>query len=406
MKLYGMMLLVTLAGTVTADEISLQHGNVLLYEPCEALKSNNPGVQIPSSIQVEAQGKYGKAYRIERRTLNEMVNGDFAQKESNSWICRDNGAWQPSGGIGDSSCLKINGSDVSVPMTSLKSGSVNAFSFYVKKADPAADASISVRWESGGKQNDIVKDRKLGSDFERIMLPLTAESDSGTAIISVNGTVLIDNAQLDKGLGFFNSYASPGQMRGCDIIDIPADGKYFSPDKGAFSCWVNVPWLNPEIAAETICVMFGVTNAEPKVNKWGATTIIGINGIPKQKPSDKPTGTLNSFMLDSENRVISAGENIANLKLDAGPWHFMVVNWELKDGKMQLSMYLDGDKLKINKEQPFGPSKVPVAITVGYSAGGYLNGLLDDFAIFKRPLTEAEIMAIYKSSQPLSAMLK
>ena len=73
---------------------------------------------------------------------------------------------------------------------------------------------------------------------------------------------------------------------------------------------------------------------------------------------------------------------------------------------MQFAMYIDGDKLKINKEQPFGPNKVPVSITVGYSGGGYLNGLMDDFAIFNRPLNEAEIMAIYKSAQPLSAMLK
>lgn|GEM_PF-4542179 len=405
MKIYGLLLFLALAGNLAAQE-SLSKKDVLLYEPCESLKSDNPGVKVADSIKVETQGKYGRAYRIERRTLNEMVNGDFAQKESSSWVYRDNAAWQPSGGIGDSSCLKINGGDVSAPLTGLKPGSANAFSLYAKNADPAAAASISVSWESGGKQSSIVKDRKLGNDFERILLPLTAEADSGTVVISVQGAILIDNAQLDKGLGFFNSYAPPGQMRNCDIIDIPVNGKYFSAAKGAFSCWINVPWLNPEVAGDTICVLFGVTNAEPKIKKWGATSILAISGIPKPKPSDKQAGTINAGMLDVDYRIIGTNENLANLKLDEGPWHLCVVNWELKDGKMQFAMYLDGDKLKINKEQPFGPNKVPVSITVGYSGGGYLNGLMDDFAIFNRPLTEAEIMAIYKSPQPLSAMLK
>ena len=406
MRLYGVILLAALAGTTMAEEVNLLKKDVLVYEPCESLASNTPGVKIPNSILVEAQGKYGKAFRIERRTLNEMGNGDFSRKESDAWIFRDNAAWQPSGGIDNSPCLKISGGDISTPLTGLKPGIPNAFSFYAKNPASATEATLSVTWESGGKQDILLKDRKLGNDFERIMLPLTAEADSGTVVISVKGAVLIDNAQLDKGLGFFNSYAPPGQLRNCDIIDIPVNGKYFSPEKGAFSCWINVPWLNPEVAGDTVCTFFGVTNAEPKVKKWGATMIIGVNGIPKPKPSDKLGGTVNACMVDMENRVVGISENLANLKLDDGPWHLCVINWELKDGKMQLSMYLDGDKLKINKEQPFGPNKVPVSITVGYSGGGYLNGLLDDFAIFNRSLTEAEIMTIYKSSQPLSAMLK
>ncbi len=406
MKLYGMMLLTALAGAAVAEDVNLQKKDVLLYEPCESLKSNNPGVKIPSSIQVEEQGKYGKAFRIERRTLNEMCNGDFSLKESDAWIFRDNAAWQPSGGIGDSPCLKISGGDISAPLTGLKAGVPNAFSFFAKKPAYATEATLSVTWESGGKQDTLLKNRKLGNDFERIMLPLTAEADSGTVTISVNGEVLIDNVQLDKGLGFFNNYAPPGKMRGCDIIEIPVNGKYFSPGKGAFSCWINVPWLNPDVAGDTICAFFGVANAAPKVRKWGATTIIEVNGFPKPKSSDARTGTLNAYTLDSENRVVAASENMGTLKLGTEPWHLWVVNWELKDGKMQLALYVDGDKLRIRREQPFSSCKVPTSITAGYSNGGYLNGIMDDFAIFNRPLTEAEIMAIYKSSQPLSAMLK
>lgn len=406
MKRYSLLLIAALACGVTAEGSSILKKDVLIYEPCESLTSQYPGVKISPSIQIEEQGKYGKAYRIERRTLNEMANGDFAKQDSDCWAYRDNAEWQSAGGIGNSSSLKISGGDVSAPLTELKPDSVNAFSFYARNADSGKDASISVSWESGGKTVTAIKDRKLGSGFERVMLPLNAGADSGTVVISVNGTVIIDNAQLDKGVGFFNSYAPPGKMRNPDIIEIPVNGKFFVPEKGAFSCWVNVPWLNPDVTSDAICSFFGVANAEPKIKKWGATTIIGINGIPKQKSSDKRAGTVNAYMVDTNNRAVSTNENIANLKLDKSPWHLWVVNWQVKDGKIQFSMYLDGDKLKVNKEIPFGPCKVPTLITAGYSGGGYLNGLMDDFAIFNRPLTETEIMAVYKSSQPLSAMLK
>lgn len=407
MRLYGMIVLLSIfAWASMAADLKLQKKDVLLYESCESLTSNCQGVKVSPSIQVEAEGKYGKAYRIERRTVNEMVNGDFAEQDSDAWAYRDNAEWQSSGGIGNSSCLKINGGDIAAPLTGLKPGCANAFSFYAKSAGSTGESSVSVSWEAGGKTVVAVKDRKLDSNFARIMLPLAAETDALSVIISVKGTVVIDNAQLDKGVSFFNSYAPPGKMRGADIIEIPVSGKYFSPAKGAFSCWINVPWLNPEVAGDTVCTFFGVTNAETKIKKWGATSVIEINGIPKQKLSDKLAGTVNAYMVDTENRAVSAGENISNLKLDKGPWHLWVVNWEVKDGRIQFSMYLDGDKLSIRKELPLGPCKVPVTITAGYGAGGYLNGLMDDFAIFSRPLTEAEIMAVYKSLQPLSAMLE
>lgn len=406
MRLYGMLLFAAVAGTALAEEVYLQKKDVLLYESCESLKSNNPGVKISSSIRLEPQGKYGKAYRIERRTLNEMPNGDFAQKESDVWAYRDNAEWQPSGGIGNSSCLKISGGEIYAPLTGMKTGSINAFSFYAKNADPAVEASVSVSWENGEKPNAGIKDCKVGNNFERIMLPLTAEADSGTVVISVKGIILIDNAQLDKGVSFFNSYVQPGQLRGTDIIDIPVSGKYFLPEKGAFSCWINVPWLNPEATGDASCPLFGVANLDPKIKKWGANRIIGIGGTLKPKQSDKRDGSVKAYAVDAETKLIEISENTANLKLGDSPWHFWVVNWELTDGKMRLAMYLDGDKLKLNKEQPFGHCKTPASITVGYFGGNYLNGLLDDFAIFSRPLTEAEIMAIYKSSLPLSTMIK
>ena len=405
MKKYGFLLALLLSGGVIAQENSISNKDILLYEPCEMLKSDNPGVKIAAAIQIEAKGKYGNAYRIER-PWNSIKNGDFAQKDTAPWVHRDNASWQPEGGVDNSSCLKIKNGDISLPLTGLNQNSVNAFSFYAKSFDSASESTVSVCWESDGKQDILVKDRKLGNDFERITQVLSSPLDSGTLIISVSGAALIDNAQLDRGHGFFNSFKSNSKMNYYKAIDVPVNGKYFSAAEGSFSCWIKTPWLNPDVAGNEVCTFFFANNAEQKIKKWGSTYVIGVCGIPRKTQSDKAGGTLNAYTVDAENHVVAVSNNLDVLKLDENQWHLLAVTWKLKDGKMKISMYVDGDKLKINKELPFGQCKTPVELIIGSGNGGFLNGLIDDVAIFNRPLTEAEIMSIYKSPQPLSAMLK
>ncbi len=45
MRIYGLLLVVVLAGNVAAQDSTLQKKDVLLYEPCESLESSNPGVK-------------------------------------------------------------------------------------------------------------------------------------------------------------------------------------------------------------------------------------------------------------------------------------------------------------------------------------------------------------------------
>jgi len=134
--------------------------------------------------------------------------------------------------------------------------------------------------------------------------------------------------------------------------------------------------------------------------------MLSISCIPNTVKGDK-SGTLNAYIIDAENRIVSIGENLNNISVDNSvEWHLLVFTWEVKDGKALISLNIDDGKTKLTKEQPFGALKKPEIINVGYVAGAYLNGEMDDFAIFNRPLTDAEVSAIYKSSQPLSAMLK
>ncbi|MEI6421626.1 MAG: LamG-like jellyroll fold domain-containing protein [Lentisphaerota bacterium] len=407
MRLYGVILLAALSGTVMAEEVNLQNKDVLLYEPCESLKSENAGVKFSDSIVVEEKGKFGKALRIERRTLNVLDNGDFAKENSDSWICRDNTAeWLSDGGIGNSASLQLNGGEISVPITGLKAKAPNAFSFYVRRVDNAPDTtSIRVNWQAGGKTLCVLNNYMPGKTFERIKLPLSSDADSGTITLVVNGAVVIDNAQFDKGVSYFNSFSQPLVMRGVDVCNIPADGKYLNPEKGSISCWLKVPWFDKSLYGEMMALI-QVQNAEQQKAKWGDYVMLSISCIPNTVKGDS-SGTLNAYLIDAENRVVAIGENLNNINVDlSSEWHLLVFTWEVKDGKAAISLNIDGGKTKLTKEQPFGPLKKPALITAGYVAGAYLNGQMDDLAIFNRPLNEAEITEIYKSSQPLSALLK
>lgn len=407
MRLKGFLLVAALTWTVMADDVNLKKSDLLLYEPCDSLKSTNDGVIISGSIAVEEKGKFGKALRIERRTLNVLANGDFAKEQSDAWICRDNSVkWLPEGGVGNSSCLKLNGGEISVPVTELKPKDFNAFSFYVRRADNAPDTSaISVNWQSGGKTLCVLNKYAPGKDFERIKLPLSSDGDSGTISLAVNGAVIIDNAQLDKGVSYFNSFSTPLVRRNVDSINVPVNGKYFNPEKGSISCWLKVPWFDKSLYGEMMSLV-NVLNAEQQKAKWGDNMMLAISCIPNKFEGDN-SGTLNAVMIDAETRVIGFTENLSKITVDPSlDWHLLVFTWEVKDGKAAISLNLDGGKTKLVKEQPFGPVKKPLLITFGFASGAYLNGQMDDLAIFNRPLNEAEIAEIYKSSQPLSAILK
>lgn len=380
--------------------------DLLYYENCESLKSVYPDVKTQQSIVVEEKGKFDKCFRMERRTLNTLDNGDFAKEESDAWIFKNNAEWKENGGCGNSSCLQLENGEVFIPLTDLKPDSANAFSFYVKKTDASADAALTVTWDCRGKNTELLKDFNVPTEMERVKLCIMPETDAGTINISVKGQVIIDNAQLDRGVNFFNSFATPGKMRYCDRIEIPANGKYFNPEQGSISCWINVPWLDKNTTQEGISAIFTAKNAPNRIKKWGDGCVMAISCIPKQKVTDKTAGMFHAISIDAENRVSALSESLDKIPLDASsPWHHIVYNWQVKDGKINASLYVDG-KIMLIKEQPFGPAKKPVLIYIGYVSGAYLNGLLDDFAIFGKPLSETEINEIYKSNKPLSALLK
>jgi len=273
MNIYGLLLVAAFGSSVAAQEITLSKKDALLYEPCESLKSENDGVSISGSVAVVEKGKFGKALRFERRTVNVLDNGDFAKEKSDAWICRDNTAeWLADGGINNSACLQLNGGEISVPITGLKAKAPNAFSFYVRRVDTAPETtSIRVNWQSGGKTLCVLNNYVPGKTFERIKLPLSSDADSGTITLVVNGAVVIDNAQFDKGVSYFNSFSQPLVMRGVDVCNIPANGKYFNPEKGSIYCWLRVPWFDKSLYGEMMARLVSRTLNSKRQN--GAITL-------------------------------------------------------------------------------------------------------------------------------------
>ncbi len=399
---YFLMLGATLlAGSALAGNLN---SSIIFQEDCEDLKSPYPGVKISSSIKVLNNGKFGKCFRIERRTVNKVENGDFKQRESDGWLYRDNAVWQKKGGIKNSSCLKITGGEVVVPVVGLKKYSANAFSFYAKSLD---GGSVKVTWDATGKENILVKKQQLGNTFTRVKSTFGAVEDSGSLRIQVTGTVIIDNAQLDMGVNYFNSFSLPLKRRGVDRITIPANGKYFNAKQGAVSVWLNVPWLNDSnIISNSICGLFVVNNAEKRMKKWGDQVILGSSCIPRKNITAPPRKSQFYFYtVDTKNRVCPVAEKLSNMEpAPASGWRHLVMNWQLAEGgKMKIALWINGKKL-VEKSKPFGPTKQQKFIWIGYVNGAYLNGLMDDFAIFNRPLSEEEIKQINTSNKPLAQL--
>ena len=148
--------------------------------------------------------------------------------------------------------------------------------------------------------------------------------------------MLIDNAQLDKGVSFFNSYTPPLRKRLVDRIIIPANGKYYNSASGTLNCWIKCGWLDPKILGRS-CALLGVNNAEKRIKKWGDHKIMFISCIPRPYAGAKSSGTLHFLAIDGKRRVAGLSErNLDKLPpLATDGWRMLSFTWQFKDGKMR-----------------------------------------------------------------------
>lgn len=95
--------------------------------------------------------------------------------------------------------------------------------------------------------------------------------------------------------------------------------------------------------------------------------------------------------------------------LQIGEWSFFAVSWKLnKDRKMEVSFYRNGEKIAIAVSEKKLPenAKIVTPIFLGsdrgtsMSSGRYANGYFNDFTIYNRQLTFAEIDKIFLAKAP------
>lgn len=374
--------------------------DITLYLDCESTTNPPPGIAISKSIRTEP-GKFGNAFRIERRTINLVPNGNFCSSDMKNWILSDNAGLQEKDGIKNSPCLKLNNdSFATLPMTSWKPEEPHAVSCHAK-----GKGTLTLTFEQGDQEKVIFK-QELNSDWLHCKTVVFPKDIAGTLRFRAKGEIWLDNIMVDAGVGYFNSFSEPLKKRSMDWITMSPDAKHFTPEAGAVSCWIKVPWLDHNIYSTMGSALFSI-KGQPKDKTSAPSTIMACTGWNLPNPQAPRTrGTFNLFQFDAKKRRVILTLPFYELKTPGDHWRHIVVNWQRKDGLLHMEMILNGGEQKLKISKPFGPDNTMSKGFIGYFDGGYLNGLLDDFAMFKRPLSDSEILLIYQSQQSLNQTLQ
>jgi hypothetical protein len=197
-----------------------------------------------------------------------------------------------------------------------------------------------------------------------------------------------------------------------EVVDVlPRNGRVFFPLAGnlafkkggwggAVSCWVNTdpntqlktgfcdPVQITQKGANNGGIWFDFNDAKPRDLRMGAFPALaeGQKAIPESDP--------NAPMV----RVKGVGFKV-------GDWHHVVVTWNnLDTGKpdAHASLYIDGKLIGEVKDREIGMNweveKAGVYVAVNYI------GLLDEFALFARELSAAEVALLHRKPGFLAAL--
>jgi len=371
--------------------LSVGKSDLLYYEPADRIPGAEPDGKVLSGVKL-VPGKFGKAYLIERRTHNYLdVPGTPAcQLLWRNGVALELRRKEP--------FLIVSDSELALPMVDLRQGSSNTFSF--DASCPGGKAEIFAQWEEPGNKVTPLGCFSVEKSVRRIVFPCRAAADSGTMRILVRGKAELSRFLEDRKCGWGASFVPYGKSRDAAWVEIRNISKHFHETEGSFSAWVKGDSLAPDSIGPGV-VFF---SAESKVGKGRYGRVVMW---PTLLPGDgsKP-GTLYFTTVDARDRRVALSERQCDLKYAPCDWHFFVFTWKQVDKRMQIAIYVDGDKLKISTDGEAIGTKQAIKLTVGYYGGCYLNGAMDDFAFFGRVLTAAEVLDLYRSDRPLGEILK
>jgi len=199
-----------------------------------------------------------------------------------------------------------------------------------------------------------------------------------------------------------------------EVVDVlPRNGRVFFPAKGhlaykkggwggALSTWINTdpdkllktkfcdPVQITHKGANNGGIWFDFNDAKPRDLRMGVFPAVPEGGVPiKEESPDAPM------------------VRVKGIGFKAGDWHHVVINWQNFDtGKKDAlaALYIDGKKMGEVKDRAIAMEwdmdRVGIYIGVNYI------GLLDEFALFDRPLSDAEIALLQKNPGVLAAVKK
>lgn len=354
------------AGTLQED--------LKFYLSCDDMTPPVPGCRIQSSIRLRP-GKFGKSFLIERRTENSASPGETILGNGAVLQGTDNILTLPPNGF------------AALPFPQIKPGSENCLSFLYK-----GSGRITVELDSGNEKTTLAELTASGQE-RHAAITVIPKGDSATLRIRSDQPVVLRQLMFDRDIPFANTYQPPGQIRNVDWIVIPP--QLFDRRSGAFACWIKAPWLNKSSTVSRI----GLLSV-----RWAKTTKgkVGTNHL-------KWISLWNGKIYDANRGKDSSAQPSFQLKdleqKNADAWHHFVFNWNYADGILKAEILVDG-KLADSKTTRCILNPEPIDFIVGYAVGYYLNGQMDDIALFKRPLTGEEVRKIVSAEKPIPEAIR
>lgn len=363
---------------------------VLLYLDCDSLENPQEGINIHVDPVLQP-GKFGNAFRIEPPTSNLIANPTF--DGIGGWTAIGTPKELKDGGFFTGACLQIDSENyVRQTVTGLAPENAYCFSAYAK----GTDGSLKVTIQSGDKKEEV-SNFQTGNEFKRVSVGIIAGSSDMTITIKPEkGALIIDGAQLERGKTFPSSFYPKKEARSAEYVDVVPSNSILNPMAGSVACWAKLDGLGAAYGCSDVWAWCDNPEKgwQERPNSMKLYTWIR-KGV---------QGWQNSFIVLFTDSALKTsmylGSNIDDMT--PGIWHHFVVTWKVNPGAASESyLYIDGQLAGSKTDLQLAEMKMPHYMYIGAHDGAYLDGLLDEFYTFNRPLDASEVKALYELKKPL-----
>ncbi len=368
---------------------------VTYYQGCESLKPSMEGEQVHPDPALQS-GKIGRAFLIERRTVNLVADPDFAGQPKDAWLLIGQPAQMEKGGSAGPGCCAVTAADyVRQVVSGLTEGRLYCFSVYARTDEGGA---LSLAAKCGGTRQEAPA-RALGGAYSRVHLSFVA--GAAVATLTIRGAsekkVVVDAVQLEEGKSWPASFLpDTGKMRGCDWVDIPP--RAFNPTKGSVAFWVKPQWLG-----ETGMGGLGFFAAfkDPNLGWAAQRSMLSVGAYTNPQKKGWENG-LNINLKDKAGNAMGyTVEFDERFQPKPGEWLHVVVTWDLPTGADSVSRCFVNGRPAAEKRFRCESFEPAASVYMGYVSGAYADALMDEFALFNRPLTDAEAADLFGATVPL-----